>query len=356
MSDAAPSQPPPQGAGAQNAILLRTHYLDDALLDYARSLRRDVGYDVIFLLDHRCAASAPGFETLAASPAAYAQLGLFCPPDVLWRCGDYGYYLAASRFKRYDHFWLIEYDVHIAGPRPASFFSELDRLCAHDFLCANFRLAEADWSWRRRMTDDAGPVHRCFFPLTRLSRRAAAHLLAERRAASESYADHPDAWPNDEVFCATTLARSGFNVADFNAFGCYYSPQTYDWSGLRHPSECVADRTTLFHPVKRGLAYQDAAEACGVPADVAMARLLDEAPQAAMRQYLIAKAAGRFLAGLGDDPSRLFGAGSPLSVVLRQNPPPEDVALLARILAHHRLPQSLAVLRARFGPSSPPIP
>lgn len=132
-------------------------------------------------------------------------------PDAGWRCGDYAYYaLAADREFKYA--WLIEPDVVFEGLDLESFFSELDASDAD--LIAPDILPAPGWLWSYQLTERGiTSPWRCFFPLTRLSRRgieAARRLRTRIQWIDAANYGHP----NDEGVVATAVAAGGLTMSD----------------------------------------------------------------------------------------------------------------------------------------------
>ena len=247
---------------ARTAVLIRTHFVDDALLALAERLAADGKFEVYALADEsRGALDFGTIPKLSLTAQVIADLGVYAgAPKLLWRCGDYGFYAARRGLPQYDAFWMIEADVRLNTDRPSSILDRFPGSDEIDFLAGRLRLAEGDWDWGATMDAAGGPVWRCLFAVTRLSARAIDHLHEERRRASAAHLAErrdPALWPNDEAFVATTMARSGFPMRDLNDFG-----QVYDEAGFsfwfpmseRELEACGRDGF-IYHPVLSGEAY-----------------------------------------------------------------------------------------------------
>jgi hypothetical protein len=187
-----------------------------------------------------------------------SALGLHCPSDFAWRCGDYCVYLARQRFPEATHLWMVEYDIRIAGGQPAAFFEAFEHQPQIDFLACNYHRAGTDWDWYFNASARDVVTFRCTFGIIRLSARAIDRLLAKRLQQARIF------WrrklcPNDEGFVATTLSNEGFNCADFNDFGkVFYDDNTMS---LHSPvrGETFAPTTPcpmIHHPVLWGVDYE----------------------------------------------------------------------------------------------------
>ena len=188
---------------------------------------------------------------------ACSALGLHCPADFAWRCGDYGYYLARQRFPDAELFWLIESDVRFYGKDPEHFFRFFANRPDVDFLAGGLKPADQSWYWRNTArARDVAPF-RCLFPVTRLSSEAIDAVFA-RRIEHGKHLSRRILWPNDEALVATTLMNGGFVSRDFNDFGSvFYSDETF-YYGTPLNGDCVnlsAPTVQMAHPVLFGSEY-----------------------------------------------------------------------------------------------------
>jgi hypothetical protein len=216
------------------------------------------GLAVAMLIDER---RAPAGECrhakIGLTRAGYADLGLHMPPDVGWRCGDYGLYAARHRYPQIEHFWLFEDDVRVTGDAERLFRISAD-LPELDLMVARLAPARADWWWWPHLSSSDAPPWRCFFPVMRISARALDTLHAIRRKHSGQLS-RKALWPNDEAFVATTVVHQGFARADLNdVCPALYDDATFSYDNLLRAD--VDDRGTdgpprLLHPVLGGEAY-----------------------------------------------------------------------------------------------------
>ena len=101
---------------------------------------------------------------------------------------------------------------------------------------------------------------RCLFAVVRLSAVAIDTLYAARRRASllhRARGRGPEAWPNDEAFVASTLARLGFASRDLNDFGQVYDEAGFSfWLPISQREFDTSGRDGwLYHPVLSGQPY-----------------------------------------------------------------------------------------------------
>jgi hypothetical protein len=240
-------------------ILFRTHHMPPEHWRYAAALA-GCGERLAILADER----AGSFETspwpkVSLTVPACEALGLYCTDDVGWRCGDYGFYLARQQFPDETAFWIIEPDVRIGGSGPAGLFGKFREDSATDLIVADLRPADHTYFWEFTIAAPGLHVHRCLFPLVRLSARA-VDLLLSRRVALSRNTWRRRQWPNDEVFVATILASTpGMICRDLNDFGeTLWTPDTLSyWQPLDGDAlPQTSGPPTVYHPVLFGDAYR----------------------------------------------------------------------------------------------------
>jgi hypothetical protein len=239
-------------------LLIRTTAITPAVLEFADTLERTSNYPVALIFDERAESIDSGSRTaIGLSTASCTALGLYCPEDFAWKCGDYGYYLARERFPDTEHFWMVETDVRFYGNTIADFFRFFDGHVDVDFLAADIGPAGHSWFWLRSARARDVTPYRCLFPVTRLSRRAIDAVL-ERRLSHGRYLRRRLLWPNDEAMVATTLLNSGFACRDFNDFGrAFYSEETFYYGEpIDGDNFQVMDRNVqMVHPILFGATY-----------------------------------------------------------------------------------------------------
>ena len=234
-------------------ILVRTRAPSRQAADWATELARMSRLPALLLTDGRNLSSDSGSfdvaDTLRMTRAADRDLGLYSPPDVSWRCGDYGFYAARRMFPDVSHFWMIEDDVRISGDG-TSFFSHFFGFPGVDFLAANLSPADRDWWWHSHALARDTVPQKGFFPVVRLSAHAIDRLHRVRQRHSKSWLRR-SLWPNDEVFVATTIGASGLSFADLNGLGrSFYDADTFGYNRVIDPAEVSSlARTMLCHPV-----------------------------------------------------------------------------------------------------------
>jgi hypothetical protein len=231
-------------------VLFRTHQDTPRIRERFDFLQRTAGMPVVCAFDEGAGDNA-GFADkprLAVGARVYERLGLGDDLAMSWRCGDYCYYAARDAYPDVTHFWLVEYDVFFSYEQSSNFFARFAGIPEVDFLAGYVGPAKK-WGWADTMSTDDGPIFRSFFPVTRISARAADHCLARRR---KDFSAGPTAreWPNDEVFTATTLMRDGFVVREMNSVSRVYDKTTYNFLIPRsYERELGKSRDRLLHPV-----------------------------------------------------------------------------------------------------------
>lgn len=247
-------------AEVDTRILVRTSRVDPDALALARRLQQASGAPVTLVADARSGAlDGADPDVIALSSSACQALGLFCPHDFAWRCGDYGYYLARRRYPTAQRFWMVETDVAIYGGDAAFFAFFAERASGVDLLAAQLRRAEHSWFWTQFARGRDVTAFRCLFPITRLSGRAIDAALA-RRIAQGRRPLRRWLWPNDEALIATTLMNGDFVCRDFNGFGTtFYSDDSFFFGAPLQGERLQIDTCgpRLVHPVLFGAAYAE---------------------------------------------------------------------------------------------------
>jgi hypothetical protein len=247
---------------SRTALLIRTHVDSEHLRSFAEGVRAEGVFDVYILADEsRETLDFGDLPKLSLTGDALSSLGLYDGmQNVFWRCGDYGLYAARKAFPDYDGFWLIEPDVRLKSDRPSELLARFPSCAEIDFLAGRLKPADGDWDWAQTMDPADGPVWRCLFSLVRLSAQAIDALYAARRRASLLHwarGREPDAWPNDEAFVASTLARQGYACRDLNDFGQVYDETGFSfWLPISERELQTSGRDEwIYHPVLSGQAY-----------------------------------------------------------------------------------------------------
>jgi hypothetical protein len=337
---------------ARGLILIRTHFVDDRLAETARRYAASDDYDVMFAVDETLGPiECREFAKLSLSLDSCARLGLLVSIDKpLWRCGDYVFYHALDVAQRYRFVWSIEYDVVVNYTDPLDFFRHFDARAQEQVLCADLQVAAPDWWWRRITARRFGVVYMALFPLVRMTPSAIAALYARRKFESRRVqaidAAHDEHWPNDEGFVASYAHEIGMPIADFNAYGDFYTHETFAQKLLLHASDVPPPDHRLYHAVRYGVTYLSGCRSY-YKSDLLRLLELDEAefPSAEVTVVLTELLARR-LAQVPDDPRRLFGDGGALAAFAPHFARPSVASALLRALGRARMRVTLETIQA----------
>ena len=233
-------------------ILFRTKSVDQHLAKFAADVSRWSGQQIAFIIDERDGEKKvpPNTGKVSLTYSSCEKLGLYCPPDFAWRCGDYGLYLARKAYPEVSTFWLTESDVRFAGTKPAEFFSFFESR-DEEFLASYLKSPEVDWAWNDFILSKDFAKKKCFFPVCRLSARAIDHMLSTRQHHSTQWSRRRF-WANDEGFVATTLIGSNFSHGDLNDFNrTFYDVSSFHFETIMDGSFPIQSSETvrLYHPV-----------------------------------------------------------------------------------------------------------
>jgi hypothetical protein len=231
-------------------ILLRATAVNHSTLSLATKIQSLSGIEVSILIDERKnkIINSSKYRTISITDDKIKRFGIYAPSDYTWRCGDYGLYIASEELPNIDWFWLIEDDVDFRGNSP-EFFFDFFKNRDEDFLTTYLRPAERSWFWYAHSISVDTPSYRCFFPVSRLSRRALQYLLVTRQRHSV-YWSRIKTWPNDEAFVSTTLMGKNFFCADFNSFGTrFYSEACFNASLIDSTEALSECEFQLIHPL-----------------------------------------------------------------------------------------------------------
>ena len=256
-----PVDPVHDRSTARIVIAIRTHYMNADLLDLARDLAADDGYEVVFAVDERRGPlDTAGFAKLSLTVEIVARFGLYIQDATfLWGFGDYIFYLLRAMRPDAPFLWLVENDVLINSSDRRAPFRRLDAMSRHDLLGTFVETASPGWFWRPSVEGLFGEVHSCFFPMIRLSAPAADHLLGVRREQSPLYGTAERfrgvPLPNDEALVPTALVHGGFTIADIDQAGPLYTRDTFGYYTLFNRYAVRETDDLLYHSALSGAAY-----------------------------------------------------------------------------------------------------
>ncbi len=248
-------------------ILFRTHQFDRQARLFCEKLQQESGLQVVCLADEsRKVLNTEPFEKISITQNAAKQLGLYCPKNFTWSCGDYGLYMAHHQYAQVKFFWLIEYDVRFQGENLIrSVIEAFDS--SLDLVAPLLRQRQNDWWWYAAMASNKKPVYGCLFPLIRISAALIAFGLNERRRLGKSLL-YRLFWPNDESFLATTAIRNRFKSVDLNsADATFYTHKSFLFDGSHSGEDCELSPydELIYHPVLYGADYKQKQERLSKP-------------------------------------------------------------------------------------------
>lgn len=247
-------------------ILLRTHFVDEAIRAMAARLRRETGWRVTLVVD--CTRREPeigeGEEVIRLTTGLFEELGVLPVPDASWRCGDYAFYAARRHYPGAAFLWMIEPDLRLNFADWGAFFRAFDPARDADLLVTHLTPAEDHHAWKRTMAPFSQRTMTCMYPLLRVSARAVDVMHEGRRALTERFLNEalPDGtmrshadWPNDEIFTATVLQEAGLVCRDINSGGNqFYDALSFSFAHLISAKRL--DRSPpdgkIHHPVEHG--------------------------------------------------------------------------------------------------------
>jgi hypothetical protein len=252
-------------AAASAVVLLRTHSFEAVTRSFFSRLSAETGHRAVLLADDSARMVYGDCEKIGFTRQVYESMGLLCPDDFGWRCGDYGLYLARRSFPKASHFWLVEYDVRLAVPHLRRFFETFEGAPDFDLIAPSLSRRYADWPWYSSLANRHDAVYGCLFPLLRVSARAVDYLAERRIRMSatwkrESATKASATWPNDEAFVATELVAGHFRCRDLNGFGReVYNDATFGFGRpIRGETfDALPADGMAYHSVLYGAAYDE---------------------------------------------------------------------------------------------------
>ena len=267
----------------RSAILILNHVHDRHLVDLYHTLERECGAEHdVFLLSDRTRAGVSfarmpaGVKEFRFALSDLVALGYPGKQDIVLpgtnlrslKLGnaELPVLLFRARHDRYEHYWIVEYDVRFSGEW-RRFFSAFDGSAADLLGTSLIRYADFPaWShWRSLLipgsTDDDERL-RGFFPVYRISDAALACL-------HEHYQKHCAG--HMETLMPTLLHRSGLRLEDIGGDGEFVAPgnanrfytnrrltnELSPGSFVYRPSRTAPghEPDMLWHPVKPGTPF-----------------------------------------------------------------------------------------------------
>lgn len=234
--------------------VIRTHVWDEACNRLYKRLRFALKRSVVVVFHNRPEGIVPPVPFMDMRDDWPQSQGIFAPADWGWRCGDYSLYAARQTWPDYDHYWLIEPDVHFTS-YPGDFFEAFNN--AHeDLLGYEAEVYTDNMRFIKHLPE--GDVMRSTFALTRMSGRAIDYLFGLRQIASKETAEERF-WPNDEFFCWTHIARTeGYSFGRLED----YAPNWLEGTAILPGPDLLLDAVNdqlpegrVVHPVRDRTSY-----------------------------------------------------------------------------------------------------
>lgn len=137
---------------------------------------------------------------------------------ILWYNADYSIYITYKYFSDYDYYWRIEYDDFFNDTTWRSFFETYEN-DSHDLIIPDFREADRDdWSWHEHSDWIYKDIkkYRSFFPIVRVSNRAAGLLYKTRLEHKEIFKNislkSGSRWVFCECFVPTEIMKNNLTA------------------------------------------------------------------------------------------------------------------------------------------------
>lgn len=188
---------------------------------------------------------------LALSAHFIEAQGLYNKGRIAWACGDYFYYVFYKAVAA-DFYWLIEPDVLLNLDSVVKFF-EFFANQPDEALVTHFSPADAGWCWYESAKILLDPPYRCFFPLTRLSKRSIEILYTKRQSLSADFfaGKYTGSFPNDEALLANALMAVGVRPVNLSD----YFPEQFNFFSIhpfKHKDLSIRyHKDQILHPVKQ---------------------------------------------------------------------------------------------------------
>ena len=229
-------------------VAIRTHVWNSDARRLCDALLPVLG-DRLVVVFHNRTDQTPPVPVIDLRDGWPAAQGLLEVPDWGWRCGDYSLYALRQARPGHSHYWLIEPDVHFTSS-PAAFFAAIAGAPA-DLMGSRIAPFTDQMRFARGMP--GRDLVRATFALVRASGRG-IDLLFDRRRAMSANGPGPRYFPNDELFCFTTLKdEPGYTLAGFESL----APGWFDGTEIVPAPDRLLDEVMatvppgrVLHPVR----------------------------------------------------------------------------------------------------------
>ncbi|MEW5727741.1 MAG: hypothetical protein AB1918_07940 [Pseudomonadota bacterium] len=241
-------------AGKREAVLLMTHFVDDAIVALYRRLRAESGGRDTYVLLNQTDNPDPGFPIpgdVEVSAFTVADLRALGYPLKGRRIRDKDIELFSFTFwkrhrGRYDRIWVVEYDVVFTGAWHELFDAFADDDAGLLATSVHRHAVNPGWpNWPSVRTPDGPPdlsrMVRAFMPLYRLTDEAYRTLDAAYRMGWEGFY---------EGIVPAILMQAGLEVEDIGGDGEFVRPGNENRFYTSTPSDdTLSPGTFVFRPV-----------------------------------------------------------------------------------------------------------
>ena len=210
------------------AVLIRSHFVDEKFHDLWNVLNApNREYDIFPLLDNSSGTVQSSYpNTVWHSKQTLHNLGLHQSEGrdlIFWLCGDFPLYFAICQQPNYQHYIMVEYDVHFTQDGVAY----LNQLCRalRDTDCDGVGLEfgpvrgepgkKHPWPYYDSSTLMFQDVYKIYYPVVAVSRRGILQMFAQRQLESARRVK-ADQVVHCESFSPSCLLAAGLTCKDLN--------------------------------------------------------------------------------------------------------------------------------------------
>lgn len=241
-------------------LIIRTNKIGSREEEMLQIYRQHFKQNIVFALDNRKHnVDGSREDIVSVNEGVLTNLGMTCPDDWGWRCGDFFLYAVHAAYPDFDSYWMIEPDVAFHKTDPGDFFNR----CAEDksdLLAFSIGTREKPWKHLDAAKKVYDEVYGCVFPLIRVSKPALNYLKSERARYGREW-DQKSDYSNDEGFVASAIAadpslsmkRMQNLVPDLFSQKAFNTRNAYTFASLQ------ARPKGIYHPVLNDKEFWDRA-------------------------------------------------------------------------------------------------
>lgn len=196
-------------------ILIRTYRWDEVNNALAR-FYKDGGADVYFVVDEtkKSVQIPKQWGKISITKEKLENYKLRYQEDVMWRCGDYCYYIAFLELENLQSAWLVEDEALIYSKNIKDFLFKFDQY-NFDFLAGKFGPRGKNNYLYKAISYITEYPYGCIFSVSKMSRDYGLFLYKQRIKFAESFKENlfsDDMWTNDEYFSVNMSVGEKFVV------------------------------------------------------------------------------------------------------------------------------------------------